>query len=758
MTTRMRRRVGLVVLLAAGVCAWLWARDALRHAPPPDALGVSLTDGAASRIAAGNAVDQIESAAAETIDGPSASWHGEERTPAGIRSTRFVHDDFLVRVRSAEGRPMERVDVSLVNADLPAEGGAGEALRETTDSAGRVSFSGVRARIASNPDGWSLSYDLPAVEPPSTPLDPAALEPEEFDVALPVGGQLEVRVRELDGKPAADGSELRLKLAGESGGDWRLATVNGEAHFPWVELGRVWELTAWRPQGSAPASTRVHGPLRSRQNVRVELVLGVDQPVVSFRAVDPTGRPFATVPLHLDRRRPFGSVARVTVETDADGRFLVDGAADPFDPQSFVVSHVSGDGALHQGRARLPGSPSLGWNDGGDVVIEPWPLLCTGSVLDANGRPVADAEVVAGDGPASFVSDSRVRARTAADGSFELRGMWDSNDFPLHAQRDRNRSDTSRVRQGQAGITLVLTPRFTISGALGVDDGLRLDAVRFQLLARHGAPFEVGRRGDRSLGPIGLHGGWIGRSAAADGADFELEPVPGDVYSLRVLLGATELVQTASFALNQDLHLGTIDLRGRIRTCEIVLVGSSDPAALRGKAMWNVSGSSERHELDFEGGSVRIQTTALPIDVLLLVSGHRAAHLNRVAEHAEVKLHPTIPVTVVLLTSGEIPTAPLAFGCDLRQDGLSVGEPRGARSFDPKNPVLTFDCAAPGKIEVSWRLERSFEGAAFGGAVGGGVLDGHKFEIDVRDDVSEQVFTVLLDGEVLNELVRSPPW
>jgi hypothetical protein len=87
-----------------------------------------------------------------------------------------------------------------------------------------------------------------------------------------------------------------------------------------------------------------------------------------------------------------------------------------------------------------------------------------------------------------------------------------------------------------------------------------------------------------------------------------------------------------------------------------------------------------------------------------------------------------------------------------------VGEVQGSDSFNPRNREIAFVCSAVGKVQVRWNLERSFDGASMGGAVGGGVLDGHEVEIEVRDEAAEQVFTIPLDGDLLAALMSAPPW
>jgi hypothetical protein len=375
-------------------------------------------------------------------------------------------------------------------------------------------------------------------------------------------------------------------------------------------------------------------------------------------------------------------------------------------------------------------------------------------VVYPSGGTVAEADVVAGDDGGWFGESTQVRVKTGADGRFELRGLWHADEFDLRAEQGGRRSEKIRAHQGEDGLELVLVPRHSVSGRLAVDEGIDARAVRFQLQPVDGAPFDVDRRHDRSRD---FHDAFL-TSMLSDPAGFQLEPVLGGTYTLRCSLEGTELARTGPFALDADLDLGTIDLRGRIQGCEILLRGADDPASLRGKAVWNASGSAEKHQIDFEGERVRIQAPTLPIDVVLVPRGYRLEHLEGVGERSEVDLEPALRVRIVLLTDGEFPAPPYTFGCELRQNDQSVGEAQGADAFDAQNREIAFSCSAVGKVKVGWHLERSFEGAGFGGAVGGGVLDGHEVEIDVRDEAAEQIFRVSLEGALLADLMRAPSW
>lgn len=758
MSRLMGRALGLVALLALLAGAWWLVRGGERRFPPIERRSAP----AVPVPATPTDVQAVERPAAlEDLSAPEAPdphFDGTARVAAAVQGEEVVVDELRVRVVDASGEPLDGVPSFLVTGVQRDE----ERHHQTTDSEGRARFADLRARIAAAPFAWSLGHDLPAAEPPSRVLDRAALEPDELVAVLPPAGQIEVRVRELDGRPAPKGSEVRLRLAEGSDRDWKRTAVDGVARFPWVEPGHAWELAAWRPQGAAPARATVHGPVRVGETVQIELVLGADQPVVSFRAVDRAGIPLAAATLEVAQKQDFFFTMRSQIETDSEGRFLVDAARTPMGSPDLLVSHRRADAALLQGRARLPDSREIGWNDGGDVVLDSEPLLCAGRVVDTAGRAVADAQVVAGTDQQGFRhfggGDMQARGRSGPDGHFELRGLWESDDFDLRAEKSGERSETLRARQGDAELVLTLEPLHTISGRLSVDEGVDASAVRFELLPADGEPFEVNRQNENRRFHIAFKELYSQAEADLGPGWFRLEPVAGANYTLLCTLEDVELLRTQPFALHADLDLGTLDLRGRIQRCEIVLLGAADPEELSGKATWRASGSPQRHDVHFQGDRVRIQTPVLPIDVALVAQGYRVARLEGVREQGEVELEPALRVRIALWTEGELPAAPYSLGCSLYQDGLQVGEAQGPAFFEGAQREIAFLCSAAGRVEVRWQLQRSIDGASIGGSVGSAVLEDRAVAIDVRDDPAEQLFTVELDGALLAELVRDPPW
>jgi len=105
----------------------------------------------------------------------------------------------------------------------------------------------------------------------------------------------------------------------------------------------------------------------------------------------------------------------------------------------------------------LTGCVGGGGGVGGIVSAQ---AVISGSVLDANGNPVREAEV------STFVNDQIVSTTSGANGSFVLRFSLTSQTFVTVTARLGNQS-TSAVVAVTPGTEVTVTLRFTFSGAGG---------------------------------------------------------------------------------------------------------------------------------------------------------------------------------------------------------------------------------------------------------------------------------------------------
>lgn len=764
---------GLALVAVCLGLVWLWSgseRGARARGAGPESPAESSRASAAELVAAAcpEPTASGESSRVEPAPVPLATPAAREELERSDAEPEARAADLVVKVVDPNGAPLAGIPV-LVELELSDsdEGGAMAVMQdlnlETSDARGRVAFDGLRAELAASERLHQVRADLPFENPPSLLLDARLLAAPVVRFVLPPGGSIDVTVRELDGTNAPDDSDLRLTLVAPdelhepdlSGPDWTWSLDGGTYRVPYVELGRDWELAAWRPNGAEPTRLRTRGPERLGERVERELVLGSDHPVVSFRVLAPDGRALAQAELELARSSFLGTVEKSTLTTDDDGRFTLDGQVTFFESGAFGVTHRTAGGEIWMGRAGLPDGLSPGWNDGGDIALEPEPLLVAGRVVDGRGAPVADAEVSVGAEQRgwSFGEAKVVRGKCDASGNFELRGLWTEDTFPIRASAAGQRSQEQEARQGERDVVLVLTPRFVLTGELAFDDGIDPGVIRFAREAPGEERVELARRSTQRFD--------IGHRRVAPQADhghFELEPIEGGVFDFLCLLEDVELARIAGLAVHSDLDLGVLDLRGKVSVCEIELVGDGDLSALAGEYTWWPSGSEEHRQGSFQGPLVRILSPRMPLDVELRPRGYRSALLETVDGRREHRLEAPLHVRLVLQTRGSIPPPPYRFDCELFRNGSAMSQPDGPRWFTPERNEIRCLVASAGKLEVRWHLERKVEGEDFGGAIGSHVLEEHWTSIEVLDVPGEQVFELALDAAALAELLREPPF
>ncbi|HEX6885638.1 MAG TPA: carboxypeptidase-like regulatory domain-containing protein [Planctomycetota bacterium] len=669
-------------------------------------------------------------------------------------SDRPAPDALVVEVVAPDGTPLAGIPLRV---DPGRDVDPGPPPPQVTDARGRAVFDGLRPRLALEPGPWWLRAELAFEEAPRIALSGTELVPVvRFE--LPPGGPLDVVVRELDGQPAPRGSSLRLKLVLRhelheldlAGPEWKqVPEDDGTVHFPWVELGRAWELAAWRPKGVEPTRLRTQGPVEVGERIARELVLGSDHPVVSYRVLTPERRPLVSAEVELGRSSNFGSRDTSTATTDAQGRFTVDGRTVFFQSGTFLVTHRPPAGPVWVGRARLPVGVADGRNDGGDILLAPEPLLCAGLVLDASGAPVHEADVVVGrEHP--WMGGHTARTRCDAAGRFELRGLWIDERFPVRASSGSASSEEVTALQGDETLVLVLQPRFTLTGELVLDPGVDPGAIHFAL-ERRGQRAEVGRKAR-----------WSGQfprlvldhTPPPRPGHFELEPIEGGPLDLLFLLADAELTRVSGLDLRSDLDLGTIDLRARVHLCEIELVGADDPSTLSGEVDWGPSGTEERRRGNFHGPLVTLLAPRVPIDVELRPRGHRLARIERLSGRVQHTLEAPLRVRLVLMTFGTLPPSPYRFDAELYRGETAVSQPVGPRWFTPERLEIECLVATPGPLVARWHLEKKVEGEGFGGAMGTHVLHEHWVTLDVRDEPGLQVFPLALDARALERVTQ----
>jgi len=347
-----RPLVALVLLLALlGGVLW-WSPRAGRRPSTSDSPGTQADAAATPELTA--------------LAPPPEVGREETRRPLeGPAPLEFGPDDLVVDVVDEEHLPVAEVRVYLERSPSTGEG----ARSGVSDGYGRIVFAGQRAELRRTDERWALHDALPLEERVELELSEELLAQPTLDYVLPAGAPLELRVRPLEGLPEPTWGRVELALADRRDRDedtlpWGALIERGRVRFPWVELGRGWEVTGFAPILEEPTRLTFAGPTRAREGAVVELVLGSDHPVLRLRAVDRSGLALADVEVELE-----GALGPRKRRTDGAGRFAVDGEL-AGEVALRIRDAERGDRA---GRVLVERDLVPGWNEFGDVVFVPEP-------------------------------------------------------------------------------------------------------------------------------------------------------------------------------------------------------------------------------------------------------------------------------------------------------------------------------------------------------------------------------------------------
>ena len=155
-----------------------------------------------------------------------------------------------------------------------------------------------------------------------------------------------------------------------------------------------------------------------------------------------------------------------------------------------------------------------------------------------------------------------------------------------------------------------------------------------------------------------------------DGAvavDFRLADVPPGATTLRVGVrsDAEPAVEIADLEVRPgevclDPRLQPIDLRGRVRSIEIRVVDAAERPMASARVMVLRRGRrTSLVESTDADGRARLETAATSVDLIVSQNGHRVLYVPGVTESKTVRLEPTIPARVSVVT-GE----PMPEGCE----------------------------------------------------------------------------------------------
>ncbi len=366
----------------------------------------------------------VEYAAVAEADGFSRS-----KTIRGLnltRKTRVATADLanlpsatlVVRLVDAEGRPVTEQALVQVGDGMMAD------RKRKPDEGNAYSF---RIPVAGE---LPVLVEAPSFRRSWSKVVVADGKRVEHVVRLDPGAAIEGVVVDEAGKPVAGALVSGNIVGGDdpSPGGWTNVPILGDK---WVDSDARGRFALRGLPAKDVAVSAVFGGAKGRQvspsttvnapAKGVRLVV-VQTASVAFRLLSPDGKPYADEKVKVAHwhRGDFDSLNMEYLQAK-DGRFVIDALeAGPSEIQVETWAHVP---VLRSFVAALRTSVDLG-----DVVLEPG-LPVRGRVVDADGKPVAGALVLAtpGDGKDVWLAGMGLeggsggnRARTAEDGTFTL--------------------------------------------------------------------------------------------------------------------------------------------------------------------------------------------------------------------------------------------------------------------------------------------------------------------------------------------------
>ncbi|WP_165223966.1 carboxypeptidase-like regulatory domain-containing protein [Aquisphaera insulae] len=386
-----------------------------------------------------------------------------------------------------EGRPV--VGVEIVLSHGPADDGTVPVLsRATTDAQGRYEILPPAAdRRPQRRQSWHLSAYRPGSGLVVSVTHLKAKDADGYRLALLPAGRRTFTVRGDDGRPIAGvrltpltvlprqpnyfittlPTEIIHRVSATTGADGRAELTCLE---PTTELFAV---LATIPGLGTHALSLTEDQRRS-EAVTLDLRAGGQ---VAGRVLRPDGRPATGAEVVVWSRSPGRAVEIMSVHFEAGPiRTSDDGT---FRTPPVLLANVKYRAIVHAEGFRpvlTEWVTAAGKRDGtaslADVVLMP-PRSISGRVVDRQGKPVAEAAVIAGGGGVSAATDDR--------GTFRLDGL-PAGPAPLVVRRDGYRID-GRIVEGPGGPIEVTLARFdepataamtTLPGPIPLDDRRRL--------------------------------------------------------------------------------------------------------------------------------------------------------------------------------------------------------------------------------------------------------------------------------------------
>ncbi|MDF1799873.1 MAG: sigma-70 family RNA polymerase sigma factor [Planctomycetota bacterium] len=592
-----------------------------------------------------------------------------ERAATGPRLSLRPTPAKRVQVRvQADGAPAPGAQVCL-RAGL-ARGRTSTVLSAETGPDGRLELVGFDLlplpQVGPAPTTWAVALAVPGATSRELYFEPEVTSTpgaQPLGLRLAPTGSLDVQLVDAGGAPLAHDGEARLTV---DGAQVFVPLVAGRAHFAHVGLGKQLQLVAQLPDLGATWAAEARGPAGRDQAVLVE-VRRPDFPRLTGRALAPDGRPLADAELFLSLQSRAGKEQqRKWLRTSADGRFEVQlnderGGILASDRQHRVLLLQRGlRGWSGVGTGELV-EINDALTDLGELVVQPRAGWIRGRCVDADGQPLEGLLVSA---PQEFEGLAS-HFTTAADGRFELLGLWPLRASLTISSADRPRIESLLAAPGETDQVIVVPEGAVLRGSLLVDAGV--DASDFVLRAR------------------ALDGGGEVNATAREGGLLRLGRLSAGDHQLSLLhhgkeardLGVVRLRAGEEFA---PPHLDGIDLRGSFEAVGVRLEDADGLPIPAPRAQVLVDGrvvSSTRGSAGLVSVSVPRQSESTSTVVVLDAASHRPVRLSleRLAAAEVVVLEPAICLEL-RLAPGSVSRPSWSFALEPVEPGTGLFEGR----------------------------------------------------------------------------------
>lgn len=595
--------------------------------------------------------------------------------PVGGHLVELVPDlNLQVRVLDVQGAPAADVPLSVSATDKNGRpvSWTGYAPMARTGADGLATLAHLQSQVGElrgpgmkeKPE-WRVRLHLAGLADAGVAFDPEALPKEPIELRLPACGSLRVRAvfagkpipgfrnASLSSEPEGREFRRRISLGANAGPD-------GVARFPWVPLGKVFDISSGAIGG---LHTKCPGPVQPGQELEVVLAPGGDAILLSGRLLWSDRSPVAEQEVGVRVRGPQMN-SEPDVHTDRDGRFLASLGAPRKDSaiESLVfVSRRPGESprtAAVAGRAVRSGVEELG-----DLVLGEGELLVAGRLL-AGGEPFTDPASVwidreeLRDGKPRWRRVDGAMGHVAADGSFRVTGTRSPGRFRVAAQSQRVLPVTPvEFAPGASDVVLELERGQGLAASIWLPEGAPVQYVTAVLVPTGRPATGPGASGDDRL-RRDLEGGRAGRHSVRWSA------VPKGTYTLELRLWGvpTPLVAIPDVVLPApaagDERLAAIDLRPFVRVVELTLfdgdgkplgnsegvvfpIAQANPAEWLGQGLWSTP--------------ARLLLPRGPYDLQVGVAGFRPQPLRGDADKVQVRL---VPWPTLAVRLAEVPALP----------------------------------------------------------------------------------------------------